>query len=68
MRQMTLAAAGFKRRARTTRPTAFLAEMERVVPWSQLCCLIKPVRPKPGNGRPWAGLERMLRPGESPLK
>ena len=45
----------------TTRRAAFLAEMERVVPWSALCELIAPVYPKPGNGRPPVGVERMLR-------
>lgn len=39
----------------------FLAEMEQVVPWRDLCALIEPVYPKPGNGRPPVGLERMLR-------
>jgi IS5 family transposase len=32
-----------------------------VVPWSALCALIEPVYPKPGNGRPPVGLQRMLR-------
>jgi IS5 family transposase len=35
--------------------------MERVVPWSALCALIEPYYPKPGNGRPAVGVERMLR-------
>jgi transposase, IS5 family len=35
--------------------------MERVVPWSALCALIEPFYPKPGNGRPPVGVERMLR-------
>src|SRR5215467_544496 len=35
--------------------------MERVVPWSGLCALIEPFYPKPGNGRPPIGVERMLR-------
>jgi transposase, IS5 family len=35
--------------------------MDRVVPWSGLCVLIEPVYPKPGNGRPPIGVERMLR-------
>ena len=61
MKQMTLATAGFERFAKTTRRAAFLAEMERVVPWRELCALIEPVYPKPGNGRPPIGLERMLR-------
>ena len=37
MKQLTLAAVGFERYAKTTRRAAFLAEMERVVPWSALC-------------------------------
>ena len=58
---MTLAAVGFERYAKTTRRAAFLAEMERVVPWAALCALIEPFYPKPGNGRPPVGVERMLR-------
>jgi IS5 family transposase len=61
MKQMTFATAGFERYGKTTRRAAFLAEMERVVPWSVLCRLVEPVYPKPGNGRPPVGLERMLR-------
>ena len=58
---MTLAAGGFERYGKTTRRAAFLADMERVVPWAQVCALIEPVYPKAGNGRPPVGLERMLR-------
>lgn len=61
MKQMTLAVSGFERYGKTTRRAAFLAEMERVVPWAALCALIEPVYPKPGKGRPPMGLERMLR-------
>src|SRR5215470_9116183 len=61
MKQLTLATAGFDRYAKTTRRAAFLAEMERIVPWSALCGLIEPFYPKPGNGRPPVGVERMLR-------
>jgi transposase, IS5 family len=61
MKQLSLATAGFERYGRTTRRAAFLAEMERVVPWSALCALIEPYYPKPGNGRPPVGVERMLR-------
>lgn len=61
MRQLTLATAGFERYGKTTRRATFLDEMERVVPWRALCALIEPVYPKPGNGRPPIGLERMLR-------
>jgi IS5 family transposase len=58
MKQLTLATVRY---AKTTRRAAFLAEMERVVPWSALCALIEPFYPKPGNGRPSIGIERMLR-------
>ena len=62
MKQLSLAmAAGFERYARTTRRAAFLAEMERVVPWPALCAVVEPYYPKPGNGRPPIGVERMLR-------
>ncbi len=61
MKQTTLAEGGFEKYGKTTRRAAFLAEMERVVPWAQLCALIEPHYPKAGNGRPPIGLERMLR-------
>lgn len=63
MKRLTLAAVGlgFERYAKTTRRSAFLAEMERVVPWAGLCGLIEPYYPKPGNGRAPVGVERMLR-------
>lgn len=60
-KQMTLAGSGFEKYTKTTRRAQFLAEMERVVPWGELCALIEPVYPKAGNGRPPVGLERMLR-------
>jgi transposase, IS5 family len=61
MKQKTLAPLGFDKYTKITRRAAFLAEMQRVVPWSELCALIEPVYPKPGNGRPPVGLDRMLR-------
>lgn len=61
MKQMTLSAGGFDRYGKTTRRAAFLAEMERVVPWSALCAVLEPVYPKAGKGRPPIGVERMLR-------
>jgi len=59
--QLTLAGAGFEKYTKTTRRAQFLAEMDRVVPWRELCVPIEPVYPKPGNGRPPVGLERLLR-------
>ena len=61
MKQMTLARTGFEKHARPTRKAEFLAEMERLMPWGDLCALIEPHYPKAGNGRPPIGLERMLR-------
>src|ERR1041384_1149037 len=61
MTQQTLA--GFEKYGKTTRRAQFLAEMEQVVPWTQLCALIEPVYPKGGSGeggRPPVPLERML--------
>lgn len=60
-RQITLAGTGFEKYTKTTRRAQFLAEMDRVVPWRELCARIAPTYPKAGNGRPPVGLERMLR-------
>jgi IS5 family transposase len=61
MRQLTLATAGFDKHAKHTRRAAFLMEMDRVVPWAELCAVVEPFYPKLGKGRPPVGLERMLR-------
>ena len=58
---MTLGNTGFEKHAKATRRARFLAEMDRVVPWKQLCALIEPVYSKGTSGRPPVGLERMLR-------
>jgi IS5 family transposase len=52
---------GFERYTKKTRRAIFLEEMEQVVRWRELCALIEPHYPKPGNGRPAVGVERMLR-------
>ena len=60
--QATFAQAGFEQYRKTTRREQFLAEMDRVVPWAELCAVIEPYYPKvDGAGRPPVGLERMLR-------
>ena len=61
MRQLTLATVNFDEHGKLTRRAAFLAEMDRVVPWRELCAVIEPFYPKAGNGRPPVGVERMLR-------
>ncbi|CAN7413835.1 IS5 family transposase [Acidovorax sp. LjRoot194] len=66
MKQQSLAVAaddgaGFEQYRRPTRRDVFLATMDEIVPWQELCAVIEPYYPKPGNGRPPVGLERMLR-------
>jgi IS5 family transposase len=66
MKQQTLAMATdqnaqYERYRRPTKRDAFLATMEQIVPWAELCSVIEPHYPKAGNGRPPVGLERMLR-------
>src|SRR3954465_10172251 len=61
MRQLTLASASFDKHSKQTRRAKFLAEMDQVVPWRELGAVVEPFYPKPGNGRPPIGLERMLR-------
>ena len=54
MRQVTLATAGFDKHSKLTRRAGFL-------PWGELCAVVEPFYPRPGNGRPPVDLERMLR-------
>ena len=60
--QAMFAGSGFEAYRKPTRRELFLAEMERVVPWGELCALIELVYPKSEDpGRPAIDLERMLR-------
>jgi len=66
MKQQTLAMAAdhnaqYEQYRKPTKRDAFLAAMEQIVPWAQLCSVIEPHYPKAGNGRPPVGLQRMLR-------
>ena len=61
MKQITFASIAYTHKKVTTKREAFLNEMERVVPWSQLLKLIEPYYPKAGNGRPPMPMETMLR-------
>src|SRR5229473_7074307 len=62
MKQRTLAMmTGFEQYRKKTRRAVFLEEMEQIVPWRELCALVEPHYPQPGNGRPPVGVERMLR-------
>jgi transposase, IS5 family len=66
MKQQTLAMAAdqssdFDRYRKPTRRDEFLATMNAIVPWAQLCEVVEPHYPKGIGGRPPIGLERMLR-------
>ena len=66
MKQQTLAMAAdqsesFEQYRKPTKRDQFLATMERIVPWADLCAVVEPHYPKSGNGRPPVGLERILR-------
>jgi len=62
-KQLTLAGSDFERFRKPTRREKFLAEMNAVVPWTELVAVLEPYYPKSGSagGRPPVGLERMLR-------
>lgn len=60
-RQIGFAEAESAGKKRVTKRQRFLAEMEKVVPWSRLLSVIGPYYPKGERGRPPIGLERMLR-------
>lgn len=59
-KQLTLGE-GFEKYAKTTKRAQFLNDMDRIIPWGDLCDLIAPVYPVAGNGRPPRELEMMLR-------
>lgn len=61
MKQKSLATGTFDKFSKTTKRATFLAQMDCIVPWKELCAIVEPVYPKVGNGRPPIGLERMLR-------
>jgi len=59
--QMSFASVSFDRFAKTTRRAKFLDEMDRILPWQQLCGLVQVHYPTGEGGRPPIDLERMLR-------
>jgi IS5 family transposase len=60
-RQMSFSESEFANKRRVTRKEAFLAAIEKIVPWKRLIDRIEPYYPKGERGRPPKGLERMLR-------
>lgn len=61
MKQQTLT--GFEKYGKTTRRAQFLADMDRIIPWSEMTAAVETVYPKisENGGRPPIPLERMLR-------
>lgn len=61
MSQRSFASAEYAMKKKRTRREVFLAEMERVVPWSRLVAVIEPLYPTSGRvGRQPSGVSRML--------
>jgi len=58
---MKQASLGLGTSTKRTRKAAFLAEMERVVPWAALVGLVAPCAPEGRRGRPPFAVETMLR-------
>jgi IS5 family transposase len=62
MSQRSFASAEYAMKKKRTRREKFLADMERVVPWSRLIAVIEPLYPTSGRvGRQPIGVPRMLR-------
>ncbi|TIC80345.1 hypothetical protein [Crenobacter intestini] len=58
--QKSFADLEYAAKRKTTRRKRFLAELERISPWSELLAALVPFYPKGGGrGRPPIGLERM---------
>jgi IS5 family transposase len=54
---------GFEKYRKTTRRAQFLADMEQIIPWTELAAAVQTAYPKvsENGGRPLIPLERMLR-------
>ena len=61
MDQMSFGDAEYAGKRKQTRREAFLAEMDKVVPWADLLALIEPHYPKAGRGRHPYPIATMLR-------
>lgn len=60
-KQTSFSEAEYAGKKRVTKRERFLAEMEKVVPWTRLVAAVEPHYPKGERGRPPIGLQRMLR-------
>ena len=61
MTQSTFASGGFDAHSKKIRKAAFLARMDKLMPWAALVDLIEPHYSKAGNGRPPRSLATMSR-------
>ena len=61
MKQLSLVNTGFELSTKRTRKRAFLAQMDAVIPWTELLSLIAAHSPAGKNGRPPFAPEVMLR-------
>lgn len=59
--QISFANSSFERYAKTTKRAVFLDEMDRIMPWKELCAVIAPFYSTGESGRPPIDLELMLR-------
>ncbi|HRF06915.1 IS5 family transposase [Accumulibacter sp.] len=61
MKQISFSQVEFERKKRLPRREVFLAELEQLIPWSELLAIVFPYYSKGARDRPPVGLERMLR-------
>ncbi len=61
MEQLSFASLDYQAKKKRTKREKFLAEMDRVIPWSRLAALIEAHYPKAGHGRRPYPLGTMLR-------
>ena len=59
--QKTFADVEYENRKRKTRREEFLEMMDKIIPWDEWVCIIKPYYPDGKRGRPTRGIETMLR-------
>ena len=59
--QKTFADIEYENRKRKTKREEFLEMMDKVIPWEEWVCIIKPYYPEGKRGRPTRGIETMLR-------
>ena len=59
--QKTFADIEYENRKRKTKREEFLEMMDKIIPWDEWVCIIKPYYPDGKRGRPTRGIETMLR-------